>query len=164
MSDQPSAISNQPIVNGERIVFADGWCFRFVGPGDAEIFPQWIAGNQQISWEDALAATKERNPSNTFLFIEHEGVPVLCLPAYLVMRIGYLCFNPQADKQERETAMEHMLKALRAFAMIYSIGTIDVLTKSGIPVAEWARAHGFVQDPRELFKLELNHLPETKIP
>lgn len=145
----------KPVLEADKISFAGKWAFRFVEEGDADVFPAWVADNPQISRKDALECDKRRNPSNTFLIIERDGVPILFMPVYMVLRIGYLGFNPAAGSEERQQALEHMLRAVEAFALIYKIGTIDVLTKTGIPVAEWARAHGFEQDPRELFKLEL---------
>lgn len=125
--------------------------FRFAEAGDAETFARWTARNRLIDRNDVKAASKEENPTTTFLVIERDGEPVMFMPVYLVMRIGYLGFNPAAGKEDREAALETMLKAVRAFAMAYQIGSIDTLTKSGVPVAEWARAHGFTSDKRELF-------------
>lgn len=127
--------------------------FRFAQPKDAETFARWAAGNRQIDPKDLEAATKKQNPTTTFLVIEDEGQVVLAMPVYLMMRIGYLLFNPAADKDSREAAMEKMLQAVQAFAMTYQVN-LDVLTRRGIPVAEWARAHDFNPDARELFTLK----------
>jgi hypothetical protein len=127
--------------------------FRFTEPKDAEELAQWAAENPQIDREDIRRATKKENPTTTFLVVEQDGEVVLAMPVYLMMRIGYLLFNPRAGQDAREAAMEHMLKAVQAFAMAYQVN-LDVLTKSGIPVAEWARGHGFDPDPRELFTLK----------
>jgi hypothetical protein len=140
----------------------DGWTFRFAEPKDAESFSAWVARNPQIDPADIEAASQKNNPTVTYLVIEHQGEPVMFMPVYLTMRIGYLGFNPAADKERREGAMEIMLQAVKAFALAYRIGSIDTLTRSGIPVAEWARAHGFNQDPRELFTLQI-HPPEGKV-
>ena len=123
---------------------------------DAEPFAQWAARNLRIEHEDILQATKEQNPTTTFLVIEIEGVPVLSMPVYLAMRIGYLNFNPEAGREERELAMESMLGAVKVFARGYHIHRIETLTRSGIPVAEWARAHGFTPEKRELFTLKID--------
>jgi hypothetical protein len=127
--------------------------FRFAEKKDAELFARWASENPQIDRKDIAAATKEKNPTTTYLVIERDGEPVMFMPVYLVMRIGYLGFNPAADRETREEAMETMLKAVKRFAGVYQIGQIETLTKSGIPVAEWAKAHGFDSDPRELFTL-----------
>lgn len=127
--------------------------FRFAEPKDAAEFARWAVGNPQIDPKDLQAATKEQNPTTTFLVIEDDGQVVLAMPVYLVMRIGYLLFNPAARKDQREAGMEKMLAAVQAFAMAYAVN-VDVLTKSGIPVAEWARAHGFSPDAREVFTLK----------
>jgi hypothetical protein len=137
--------------------------FRFAEKGDAENFSKWVSGNRLIDPNDIKAATQEENPTTTFLVIERDGEPVMFMPVYLVMRIGYLGFNPAADKDAREEALELMLKAVQAFAMAYKIASIDTLTKSGIPVAEWARAHGFNADPRELFTLNQAIPPEGQV-
>jgi hypothetical protein len=129
--------------------------FRFAEMGDAESFAQWTSSNRLIDGGDIMAATKEENPTTTYFVIESDGVPVLFVPSYLVQRIGYLGFNPDADKATREAAMEMMLQVLKAFAAEHQIGQIDVLTKSAYPVAEWARAHAFNPDPRELFTLKV---------
>jgi len=125
--------------------------WRFAQEGDAPLLAKWAAENRLIDPKDIEAANKEKNPTSTFFVVERDGVPVLALPGYLVLRIGYLIFNPEADKQTREDAMELMLTVLQAFAAEHAITTIDVLTRSGLPVAEWAREHGFTPDPRELF-------------
>lgn len=128
--------------------------FRFAEQKDAERFAQWTAENRRIDRADVKAATKEQNPTTTFLVIEDDaGVPVMFMPVYLVLRIGYLGFNPEISGVPRRDALELMLKAVQAFAFEHRISTIDVLTKSGLPVAEWARNHGFKSDPRELFTL-----------
>lgn len=133
--------------------------FRFAEPKDSAELARWAATNPQIDRGDLEAATKAQNPTTTFLVIEDEGEVILAMPVYLVMRIGYLLFNPAADRSRREAAMETMLRAVQAFAMAYQVN-LDVLTKSGIPVAEWARAHQFTADPRELFTLKLHpHVP-----
>lgn len=128
--------------------------FRFATPEDAPAFAAWAADNRLIDRGDVAAATKEQNPTTTYFVIESDGVPVLFVPCYLVQRVGYLGFNPDADKATREAAMEMMLQYLKAFAIEHQIGSIDVLTKSAYPVAEWARAHGFNPDQRELFILK----------
>ena len=130
--------------------------FRFAEARDAEPFSKWASENRLIDRGDIKAATKEENPTTTYLVIERDGVPVLFMPVYLVMRIGYLGFNPDACSETRQLAMEQMLLAVKSFAALYQISTIDVLTKSAYPVAEWARQHGFNPDPRELFKLNLS--------
>jgi hypothetical protein len=128
--------------------------FRFAEESDAESFARWTASNRLIDGGDIKAATKEENPTTTYFVIESDGIPVLFVPSYLVQRIGYLGFNPDADKETREAAMEMMLQVLKAFASEHQINTLDVLTKSAYPVAEWARAHGFNPDARELFILK----------
>lgn len=125
--------------------------FRFAEADDAEKFARWAAENPQIDRQDILAATKEKNPTTTYLVIEEDGEPVMFLPAYLVLRIGYLGFNPAATADQREAAMGTMFKALQVFAQEHQIGSIDTLTRSTIPVARWARRHGFTADTRELF-------------
>jgi hypothetical protein len=129
--------------------------FRFAEENDNERFARWAVENRLIDRRDIKAATKEENPTTTYFVIESDGVPVLFVPSYLVQRIGYLGFNPDADKATREAAMEMMLQVLKAFAAEHQIGCIDVLTKSAYPVAEWARAHDFNPDPRELFTLKV---------
>lgn len=137
--------------------------FRFAQPEDAPAFAAWAASNPQIERKDLEAATKEANPTATFLVIEQDGKPIMFMPVYLTMRIGYLGFNPAADKPTREAALEMMLRAVQALALEYKISSVDVLTRSGIPVAEWARDHGFNPDPRELFTLKLNSSPEKMV-
>lgn len=130
---------------------------RFAKPEDAQAFSNWAARNPQISRDDILAASKAENPTTTFLVVEEDGEPVFFVPVFLTMRIGYLGFKPGSSKDTREAAMEKMLEFIRALAGLYSINTVDTLTRSGIPVAEWARAHGFHADPRELFQLRVNN-------
>jgi hypothetical protein len=133
---------------------SDGMTLRFAEARDTESFAKWAAENRLIDRGDIMAATKEQNPTTTYLVIEKEGVPVMFMPVYMALRIGYLGFNPEAGREQREAAMEMMLRAVVAFAQLYQIGTVDVLTKSKYPVARWAQAHGFNADPRELFILK----------
>jgi hypothetical protein len=128
--------------------------FRFAEPKDADSFSLWVAENPQVDRTDVATASIKENPSTTYLVIERDGEPVMFLSAFLVMRIGYLGFNPAADAETRKAAMELMLHKLQELAALFSISTIDVLTKSSYSVAEWARAHGFDPDPRELFSLK----------
>jgi hypothetical protein len=141
----------------------EGLVLRFAEARDTESFVKWAAENRLIDRGDIMAATKEQNPTTTYLVIEKEGVPVMFMPVYMALRIGYLGFNPEAGREQREAAMEMMLRAVIAFAQLYEIGTVDVLTKSKYPVAHWAQAHGFNPDARELFKLELNKKPPEQV-
>lgn len=150
-------MSEKPFTTEERGEFT----FRFAEPKDADSFALWVAENPQIDRSDVVTASVKENPSTTYLVIARDGEPVMFLPAFLVMRIGYLGFNPAADAETRKAAMELMLHKLQGLGALFSISTIDVLTKSGYPVAEWARAHGFDPDSRELFKLNLSPRKES---
>jgi|SRR5215471_3929441 len=128
--------------------------FRFATPEDAPAFARWAATNPQIPEKDLKAGMKENNPTATVLVVEEEGVPRLYIPVYLTMRIAFLGFNPQNTREQNLAALETMLPCLKGFAAIWHINEIDTLTKSNIPVAMWAAAHGFTVEDRELYTVK----------
>jgi len=98
---------------------------------------------------------KENNPTSTVLVIEKDGEPVLYVPMYCTMRIAFLGFNPEAAASLRLEAMELMLKAVKLFAATYGVNEITTLTKSAYNVAQWAQAHGFTPEDRELYTAQV---------
>lgn len=131
-----------------------GFTFRFGKPEDAGRFAAWASDNPSISRRDIEAGMKENNPTSTVLVIEEDGEPLFFVPAYQVLRIAYLCFNPRIKRRKRMQALEAMLNALKGFAVFNDIREIDTLTKKEIPVAKWAQSHGFIPDDRELFTVK----------
>lgn len=130
--------------------------FRFATAEDAPAFARWVAENQQIDAKDKLAATKEANATTTFLVLEIDGIPRLFIPMYMVLRIGYLGFNPENTGDQNKEAMEAILPYLKEFARIWKVNEIDTLTRESLPVAQWAAAHGFAVEPRQLFTLRVD--------
>jgi hypothetical protein len=142
--------------------------FRFATPDDAPAFAAWAAQNPQIASKDLQAGMKENNPTATVLVVEEDGadgkkVPRLFLPVYLTMRIAYLGFNPDNTREQNLAALEAMLPALKGFAAIWHINEVDTLTKSNIPVAQWAAAHGFEVEDRELYTVKAITSPEGMV-
>jgi hypothetical protein len=139
--------------------------FRFATQDDAPAFAEWAAKNPQIDPKDLVAGTKEQNPTTTYLVIEEDGIPRLFIPVFLTMRIAYLAFNPENTRDQNLAALEMMLPFVKGLAGTFHINEIDVLTKSTIPIAQWAQVHNFKADDRELFSLSLEppvvNSPET---
>ncbi len=128
--------------------------FRFATPADAPAFAEWAAKNPEIPQKDLEASMKKNNPTATVLVVEENGVPLLFIPVYLTMRIAYLGFNPENTREQNLAALEAMLPIVQAFARIWHINEVDTLTKSDIPVAQWAAAHGFEAEDRELYTVK----------
>lgn len=133
----------------------DGLNFRWATAEDSEKFALWAVKNKQIPIEDIKRAMKENNPTATVLVVTLNDEPVLFVPLYLTARIAFLGFRPESTAEDRLAAMEMMLLAIKAFAATWSIAEINTLTKSGYPVAQWASAHDFSVEDRELFELRL---------
>lgn len=133
--------------------------FRFAQPEDAPAFAAWAANNPQIAVKDLEAGMAENNSTATVLVIEEDvdgvKVPRLFMPVYFTMRIAYLGFNPENGREHNLSALETMLPELEKFARFWKINEIDVLTKSEIPIAQWASAHDFKPEDRELYTLKL---------
>lgn len=138
--------------------------FRFARPEDAPAFAAWIAKNRYIPQEDKIAATKEANPTATFMVIEEEiggqMVPRLFIPLFFVLRIAYCGFYPANTKEDNEAALEWMLRFVKEFAKEWFINQIDVLTELGLPMATWATDHGFDPEQRTLLTLKVNPSPK----
>lgn len=143
--------------------------FRFAMQEDAPAFAKWAAENPQIAQKDLLAGMKENNPTATVLVIEEEvdgvKVPRFFLPVYFTMRLAYCGFNPENTREQSLDALETMLPYLKEFARIWHVNEIDVLTKSDIPIAQWAAAHDFKPEDRELYSLKVINTssPEEKV-
>jgi hypothetical protein len=142
---------------------------RFAMPEDAPAFARWAAENPQIPVKDLNAGRKENNPTATVLVIEEDvdgvKVPRLFLPVYFTMRIAYCGFNPENTREQSLDALENMLPFLKDFAQFWKINEIDTLTKSDIPIAQWAAAHDFKAEERELYTLKVVETtsPEEKV-
>lgn len=134
-----------------------GWNFRLAQPSDAEAFSKWVAENPQIDPKDIEAAKKSNNPTVLYFVVENpEGEAVLFAPLYLSYTLAHLAFNPESRASEKMKAMQVILDGTVAWAAQFGLREINTLTKKGYGVAEWALAHGFEADPRELFKFDIN--------
>jgi hypothetical protein len=138
--------------------------FRFATPEDAPAFTKWTMENPQIPQKDREAAMKENNPTATVLVLERDGVPVFFLPVYMTMRIAYCGFNPENTREESLESLETMLHYLKEFAKIWFINEIDVLTVGKLPIAQWAAAHDFKREDRELYTLKVVKPTKTSSP
>jgi hypothetical protein len=132
---------------------SEGWTFRFATAEDAQPLAEWAANNPDIPISDIEAGTREKNPTVAYFIVEHDGKIVLCVPAFCVLRIAYLNFNPEASERERIQAMEKMRLALIGFAASFGINSVETLSKEGYTVAKWAAKHGFSVEDRQLFAL-----------
>lgn len=128
--------------------------FRFANQSDAPAFAEWATMNPDIPQADIEAAMKENNPTAVFLIIEEDGEVILSVPAYAVLRIACLLFNPQATERQKIAAMGKMREAIMAFAANFGINQVDTVTKKGYAVATWAEKHGFTPEDRQLFELK----------
>jgi hypothetical protein len=129
------------------------WSFRFAEKHDAQPFADWALNNHDIPHKDIQAGTREQNPTVQYFVIENDGKVVLCVPAFCVLRIAYLLFNPDTSERERIKAMGMMREALKAFAENFGINSIETLSKEGYAVAQWAKKHEFKVEDRQLFGL-----------
>lgn len=129
------------------------WAFRFATATDAQQFAEWATGNPDIPRSDIESGTREQSPTATYLIVEEDGKVILCVPAFAVLRIAYLLFNPDADAKQRVGAMNKMRECLKGFAAMFGINRIETLSREGYAVAEWAEKHGFEIEDRQLFTL-----------
>lgn len=134
-----------------------GWNFRLAEPSDAEAFSKWVAGNPDIDPRDIEAAKKSNNPSVLYFVIENpEGKAVMFFPIYLSYMLAHMAFDPESRASEKLKAMQVALDGTVAFAAQFGLREITTLTKRGYGVAEWALAHGFEAEDRELFRFDIN--------
>jgi len=137
------------------------WTFRLAVPEDAEAFARWAAGNPLIDPKDLQTGLKKNNPTILFFAVEKDGVVQAFAPLYCPMILAYLGFNPEATSEDKKQAMQTLLDGVSAFAVQFGIREIITLSKEKYPVAQWALAHGFEIDPRQLLKLDLNKIMES---
>ena len=134
------------------------WKFRLAEPKDAENFSRWAAQNAQIDSDDLLAGMKSNNPTVVFFVAEKDGDAVSFVPVFLTAMIAHLGFNPEASASERLKALDVLKDGLSAFYVQFGLRKIQTLTKPEYRLGEWAEAHGFERDPRELYTLDLNKI------
>jgi hypothetical protein len=136
--------------------------FRLAVPTDAEAFSRWVIDNPQIDPKDVEAAQKKNNPTVLYFAVENsDGVVVMFAPFYLQLTLAHLGFNPATDAEERKHAMAAMLDGVIAFGVQYGIREFTTVSQEKYPVARWALAHGFSQEPRQLFKFDVNRVLEV---
>lgn len=129
------------------------WSFRFATAADAKQFAEWAASNPDIPECDIQSGTREQSPTTQYLIVEEDGEVVLCVPAFAVLRIAYLLFNPETTGRQRIEAMNKMRECLKGFAAMFGINSIETLSVEGYPVAKWAEKHDFKVETRQLFSL-----------
>jgi hypothetical protein len=136
------------------------WTFRLAEEKDAPMVAEWVkAGlaNGLIDPNDVQAGLKKNNPTVLGFIAERDGKPIVFCPAYCQLAVAHLAFLPDSRAAEKMSALRTMLDGLMAFSVSMGLREIVTLTKSGYPIAEFARKRlGFVADPRELFKLDIN--------
>ena len=134
------------------------YTFRFAAPDDSDKFLKWAMENDKIPFRDILTGVKENNPTAVALVIEKDGEPVLFAPVYAQINLSFLGFNPDVKGKTRLKALESLKSVLCAFAEGYGINEITVQTSPDYPVGQWALKHGFKEEPRQTFKLNVKTL------
>lgn len=130
--------------------------FRLAEPADAEAFSKWARANSQIDPKDLAAGQKENNPTVLTFVAKKNGVPIVFAPVFLSAVLAHLVPNPDATSAEKKQAMQVLLDGAMAFFVQWGIREIQTLSKPEYGMAKWAMAHHFEQDPRSLFRLDLN--------
>jgi hypothetical protein len=132
------------------------WVFRGAVPEDAAAFAAWVENNPQIEPRDVAAAAKKHNPSVVYFVAEKDGVAVAFAPVFLSVVLAHLGFNPASRASEKLQAMDVLKDGVMAFMVQFGIREIQTLSKPEYGIAKWALAHGFEQDDRSLFRLDVN--------
>jgi hypothetical protein len=134
----------------------NGWVFRMAEPKDAEAFAKWVECNPLIDPKDVTASAKKVNPTVLYFVAEKDGVAIAFAPLYLSAIVAHLAFSPEARASEKLQAMDVLKDGTMAFMVQFGIREIQTLSKPDYGVAKWALANGFEQDPRSVFRLDLN--------
>jgi hypothetical protein len=132
------------------------WKFRLAQPEDAEAFSHWATENPQIDPKDAWSGLKRNNPTVLTFVAEKDGKAVAFAPIYLSAVLAHLAFNPDARASEKMQALDVLMDGTMAFMVQMGIREIQTMSEPKYGVAKWALAHGFEQDPRSLFRLDIN--------
>jgi hypothetical protein len=132
------------------------WNYRLAQPEDAEAFAQWAATNPQIDPKDLEAGMRKNNPTVLTVVAELDGVAVAFAPVYLSAVLAHLGFNPDADPKDKLKALDVLRDGTAALMVQFGIREITTLSKPEYGVAKWAVKHNFEQEPRQLFRLDLN--------
>lgn len=134
----------------------NSWQFRLAEPTDAEAVSKFVAENPQIDPKDVLNGMKKNQPTVLWFVAEDDGVVVAAAPVFLSAVLAHLAFNPDARASEKMQAMNVLKDGVTAFMVQFGIREIQTLSLPEYGVAKWAVGHGFEQDPRLLFRLDLN--------
>lgn len=139
------------------MTFAErGYNVRFAEPADSEAFVRWAIQNEKIDVKDIADSLKENNPTCVVLVVEKEGVPIVFAPFYCTLTLAYLGFNPDCnDMRARLDSLEVMKRAMSAFALMHGVREIDTFTSEDQRVAQWARKHGFIEEPRAIYRCRI---------
>jgi hypothetical protein len=147
---------------GERVIEGE-LTYRWAEPADAEAFALWSSGNGKIPHKDVVASMSVNNPTCVYFVIEKDGAPLLFAPFYLQMNLGFLGFNPNANRRDRIEALAKMQEISSQFANLLGIREIVVQTSAEYPVAKWASKNGFVEEPRQTFKYRVTPLVDPEL-
>lgn len=132
------------------------WAFGLAEPADAEVFSAGVLGNPQVDPQDMLAGQGKKNPTVLTFVVKKDGVAVAFAPVYLAAVLAHLSLNPDTRASEKIQALEMLRDGVMAFMVQFGIREIQTLSKPEYGVAKWAVDHGFEQDGRSLFRLDLN--------
>ena len=133
-----------------------GWNFRLAEPADAEAFSKWAAENPQVEPRDLLAGMGKTNPTVLVFVAEKDGQAIAFAPIFLSAVLAHMGFSPEARATEKIQAMSVLKDGVMAFMVQFGIREIQTLSKPEYGIAKWALGHGFEQDERSLFRLDLN--------
>lgn len=132
------------------------WQFRLAVSDDAAAFAKWAAENPQIDQKDLIAGMGRTNPTVLTGVAEKDGVAVAFAPVYLSAVLAHLGFNPNSRASEKLEAMNVLKDGFSALMVQFGVRQIETLSMPDYGVAQWAMKHGFEQEPRSLFRLDLN--------
>lgn len=132
------------------------WNFRLAEPKDAEDFSRWAATNGQIDPKDLLSGMQKNNPTVQFFVVEKDGVPITFAPVYVAAMLAHLGINPDARGADVLKSLDVLTDGVMAFMVQFGVREINTLTKPAYGMAKWAARHGFEQDDRLVYRLDIN--------
>ena len=131
------------------------WLFRLAMPEDAEAFSKWVTDNPLIDPQDVQDGLNKNNPTTLTFVACLDGKPIWFAPVYVSAHLAHLGVNLDSDAAVRKEGLERLMNYVGVFMYQMGIRQVTTLTKERYPIARWAKQHGFIVDPRQLFKWNL---------
>jgi hypothetical protein len=134
--------------------------FRLADENDSN----WVADSVNsgivaglIDPKDAASGLRKNEPTSIGYVVEDEnGKPVAFGSFKCVMHLNHLAFPADARAEDRKKALTEMLRGIEAFSREMGIREISTLSAESYPVARWSMQNGFVVDPRQYFRYDIN--------